>query len=53
MERPAIHPGEVLANELEKLGVTPAELSPEVGVPICRSFQVIYGKRLITSDTAL
>jgi len=27
MARPAIHPGEILADELEALGVTPTELA--------------------------
>lgn len=33
MPRPAIHPGEILANELENIGVTPIELSREIAVP--------------------
>jgi len=27
MTRPAIHPGEILADELEEIGITPTELS--------------------------
>lgn len=53
MSRPAIHPGEILADELGELGVTPAELSRQIGVPPNRISQIIHGKRAITGDTAL
>jgi len=53
MPRPAIHPGEILADELEDLGVTPTELSRQIGVPPNRLSQIIQGKRGITGDTAL
>ena len=33
MPRPAIHPGEILADELEEVGVTPTELSRQIAVP--------------------
>jgi hypothetical protein len=33
MARPAIHPGEILADELSELGVTPTELSRQIKVP--------------------
>ena len=50
---PAIHPGEILADELEELGITPTELSRQIGVPPNRVTQIIQGKRAITGDTAL
>jgi addiction module HigA family antidote len=53
MARPAIHPGEVLAEELEELGVSPTELSRQLCVPPNRITQIIQGKRSITGDTAL
>jgi antitoxin HigA-1 len=53
MPRPAIHPGEVLADELEELGITPTELARQVKVPANRMTQIINGKRNITGDTAL
>jgi len=53
MLRPAIHPGEVLADELHKLGVTPTELSRLIKVPANRVTQIIHGQRGITGDTAL
>lgn len=53
MARPAIHPGEILAEELEEIAVTPTELSRQFRVPANRITQIIHGKRSITGDTAL
>jgi addiction module HigA family antidote len=53
MRRPAIHPGEILADELSELGVTPTELARQLNVPTNRITQIIQGKRGITGDTAL
>lgn len=53
MNRPAIHPGEVLADELEEIGVSPTELSRQLAVPANRISQIIQGKRAISGDTAL
>jgi addiction module HigA family antidote len=53
MTRPPIHPGEILAEELEEIGVTPTELSRQLAVPPNRITQIIHGKRSITGDTAL
>jgi addiction module HigA family antidote len=51
--RPAIHPGEILAEELGEIAVTPTELARQLRVPANRITQVIQGKRSITGDTAL
>lgn len=48
-----IHPGEVLAGELEELEMTPAELARALHVPSNRLYQLIAGKRAMTADTAL
>ncbi len=53
MSRPPIHPGEILADELGEFGITPTELSRQIGVPPNRISQIIQGKRAITGDTAL
>ena len=53
MPRPAIHPGEILADELRELGVTPTELSRQIKVPANRITQIIHGYRGVTGDTAL
>lgn len=53
MPRPAIHPGEILADELEQLEITATELARQLDVPPNRILQIIQGKRSITGDTAL
>jgi addiction module HigA family antidote len=53
MPRAAIHPGEILADELKELEITPSELSRQISVPPNRISQIIHGKRAITGDTAL
>ena len=53
MPRPAIHPGEILADELTELGITPTELARQIKVPPNRVTQIIHGRRGITGDTAL
>jgi addiction module HigA family antidote len=53
MPRHAIHPGEILADELNELQITPTELSRQISVPPNRISQIIQGKRAITGDTAL
>jgi len=53
MSRRAVHPGEILAEELAQLGVSPTELSRFIKVPPNRVTQIIHGRRGITGDTAL
>jgi antitoxin HigA-1 len=53
MPRPAIHPGEILRDELNELGVTPTELSRQIEVPPNRVTEIIHGRRRVTGDTAL
>ncbi|MGH6670342.1 MAG: HigA family addiction module antitoxin [Xanthobacteraceae bacterium] len=53
MPRPAIHPGEILAEELAEIAVTPSELARQLHVPPNRITQILHGKRAITGDTAL
>lgn len=49
----AIHPGEHLAEELEALGISAAELARNLAVPTNRVTQILNGTRSITGDTAL
>ena len=50
----AVHqPGEVLAQRLEAIGVSPTELARKLSVPANRITQIINGKRGITGDSAL
>jgi len=50
---PAIHPGEILSDELTEVGVTASDLARAIGVPINRVTQILKGQRGITADTAL
>ena len=49
----AVHPGVVLKDDLEELGITPTEFARQIDVPPNRVSQIIAGKRGITGDTAL
>ena len=49
----AIHPGEHLAEELDVLNMSAAELARQLGVPTNRVTQILNGTRSITGDTAL
>jgi len=51
--RDPIHPGEILADELEFIGMNPSELADKIGVPKNRLYQIVSGKRGVTADTAL
>ncbi len=53
MPRSPIHPGEHLAEELQELGISAAELSRQINVPVNRVTSIINGQRGITADTAL
>ena len=49
----AIHPGEHLAEELEALGMSAAELARRLKVPTNRVTAILNGQRAISGDTAL
>jgi len=53
MAMPAIHPGEHLAEELEAIDLSAAELARKMRVPTNRVTQILNGTRSITGDTAL
>ena len=53
MPRTPIHPGEHLAEELREVGITAAEFSRQIDVPVNRITGMIHGQRGITADTAL
>ena len=53
MGRTAIHPGEHLAEQLEELGMSAAELARQLKVPTNRITAILNGQRGITGDTAL
>jgi addiction module HigA family antidote len=53
MGRTAIHPGEHLAEQLEALGMSAAEMARQIKVPTNRITEILKGRRSITGDTAL
>ena len=53
MLKQAVHPGEILKDELEEKGVSPASFSRQIDVPANRISQILAGKRAVTGDSAL
>jgi addiction module HigA family antidote len=53
MSRTPIHPGEILADELQEIGLSAKKLADVVDVPPNRLYQILAGKRSMTADTAL
>ena len=49
----AVHPGEILKEELDELGVSPTEFARQIDVPPNRVGQIIAGKRSVTAEEAL
>ncbi|MGC2328817.1 MAG: HigA family addiction module antitoxin, partial [Candidatus Sulfotelmatobacter sp.] len=49
----AIHPGEHLAEELNQLEMSAAELARRLNVPTNRITEILNGRRAVTGDTAL
>ena len=48
-----VHPGEILAEELEELGLSANALAQALGVPTNRITAILKGQRGVTADTAL
>ena len=48
-----VHPGEILNDELQELGMSANALAAELGVPTNRVTAILKGQRGITADTAL
>ena len=53
MFKRAVHPGEILKDELAEFGITPTSFARQINVPPNRVSQIISGRRSITGDTAL
>jgi antitoxin HigA-1 len=53
MARSAIHPGEHLAEAIETMGITVAQLARDIKVPANRVTGILHFTRAITADTAL
>ena len=50
---PPVHPGEILKETLDDLGISMNRLSKEIRVPANRISSIIAGQRAITGETAL
>ena len=48
-----VHPGEVLRDELDALGLSANALSKALGVPVNRVTMILNGQRGVSADTAL
>ena len=48
-----VHPGEILGEELQELGMSANALAEALGVPTNRITEIIKGRRGVTADTAL
>lgn len=53
MPRTPIHPGEILADELDEIGLKSSHLAKAIGVEANRISQILNTKRAITADTSL
>jgi len=53
MARTPIHPGEHLAEELNELRMSAAELARQIDVPVNRITSILNAERGVTADTAL
>jgi addiction module HigA family antidote len=48
-----VHPGEILADDLDELEISQSHLARALGVPRSRINQIVLGRRSIEADTAL
>jgi addiction module HigA family antidote len=48
-----VHPGEILKDELEELGLSANKFADKLHVPTNRITEILNGHRSVTADTAL
>ena len=48
-----VHPGEILREELNTIGLSANALPKELGVPVNRVTMILNGQRGVSADTAL
>ena len=53
MARTPIHPGKILKDELDEIGISAKKLADAIGVPSNRVSEIIRGRRGITAETAV
>ena len=52
-DRRPVHPGEILRDELQALGLSPNALSKTLDVPVNRITAILHGHPGVTANTAL
>lgn len=50
---PAVHPGDFLAELLEELGISQAQLARAIGVSPMRISHIVHGSRPVSAELAL
>jgi addiction module HigA family antidote len=50
---PAIHPGDILADELEALGLSARKFADHIGVPPNAVTAILHGDRSVTAEMAM
>ena len=53
MFKRAVHPGQILKDELDEFSVSQTAFARQINVPPNRISQIIAGKRSVTGDSAL
>ena len=48
-----VHPGEILREELDEIGLSANALAKALGVPVNRVTMILNGQRGVSADTAL
>ena len=48
-----VHPGEILQEQLDEIGLSASALSKALDVPVNRITLILRGQRSVTADTAL
>ena len=48
-----VHPGKILAKEMQAIGINASDLARRILVPDNRIYQLVHGRRSVTADTAL
>ena len=48
-----VHPGEILRDELDALGLSATVLAKELDLPVSRIAAILHGRRGVTANTAL
>jgi addiction module HigA family antidote len=51
--RPPTHPGVLIQDTIQELGITQVEIAKRLGIPLQRLNTIVKGKRGVTADTAL